>query len=1370
MLVNDEKNKTILLEQLNISTRLYNIAKRNGINNLYELIENYESGNFANFKYAGKKCIDEIVALCSEDIMISEEETSNDKNEELEIVPAIHKPTKEIDYRVVERLKENFGFKVVKLCEWYGITRQGADIRFKNAKKKQEKHSYTWEGFEYNQEEEKIFERLLREECNSITENNSIYELYSDLNGNVCFIIVSDENIRCFFIDDISDKLRDLVCEKRVDRFTFEELDILRNSKHIMRLKEQYIIPSDKNVFSAYARKRNMSNDEYALFLSGSRFGTERGITDDEIIAFLESNLNEEGQVHIKADPKNQWIKSYASRNGFKINEFIEFYGYKSALSSDLLTAEGARQRHLETMQKYLVTDNAVYIPCTCDFYRVLNSFSAKRKITITEYIEELGFRRLMSLEGIGEEEEIYDEGIYESNENDMQVYATGEEFIEKVFNKNPLLGNYIFSEKNLQVLNNSAKKIVDKIVTNCSYPLTDREKKILALSVINYAKKWDTDKGTFTNYIIKQYGYRSEDRVYYPMIGEVFSAIKDSGRWAFCKNNKNQYKSTIMIHAMGSIRSWMMLCDFLSDFYQNNLGCNFNEDDPYVLKMVFFLRSIFYKSEIEENDNYVEFTLGAKPYRFQEGIRKLIVFRPNYAATVFARMLRRIDESMSSMPTKASTYEDELVDLWFKKKKDFYSRFRDGETERRRKHQIAYSYNSIRVEYKLIDGKLCLDIPDVRIEDDSQEACYLEVRFSNGVIFERKKLECYGNELGKTIRGFYYDMSQYLASEETDTIAPQVLIEYGEKIIYDSELKLARKTLCFDKERECAWSAIDSNKYTVVASKFATISGEHVYITSEKTIGKYRFTDIELDEEYALVIDDVIVSFERKSVQNISLSISEHPDNVKYCENGQEYALCRSKRDIKISLDKDDKEQKYLFFLNENRIFLTELDALETEEKQIYKIPEEVIDFKNHLQIVDVSTNQLLYDEWFAVIPSFNYYFDREYYFSKREIRESIFVYRLGEIEREIPNCSGDTRIEIPYAKGNIVVELPLLKVKDSFGRGWESRNYHINEIEETDALYISSPVKLKLGIKIGELELEISESGKVLLGNGLRRITDKREEKIVLEVSNDSSIVEKYELGRVKYDEMFVSSPKIEYDGRNLMWDKGYGFIGEQNERTYIIVSNDAGEEVLNSEINIHDSLIKSDLLLEDGEYAFQIFRNRAGEIKGIQCLAEGNFMVGDVDRIRFQRCRIEVSQIVFDNAVEIGTKNILSAYVDNIRYEEELSKEECSEGICPRYTGTMYFINPEGKRHDYAFEKEIRSETDVRIKTNPVNLTYINDGIMLITDCDQDALMYRYYVDKDTKKKVYHITDHARNEWEKDRYDTVDLVRYVKVKEHI
>ena len=50
MLLNDEKYKLIDIDSLDFSVRLRNVAHRNGIRTLYDLVESYNSGEFEKMR------------------------------------------------------------------------------------------------------------------------------------------------------------------------------------------------------------------------------------------------------------------------------------------------------------------------------------------------------------------------------------------------------------------------------------------------------------------------------------------------------------------------------------------------------------------------------------------------------------------------------------------------------------------------------------------------------------------------------------------------------------------------------------------------------------------------------------------------------------------------------------------------------------------------------------------------------------------------------------------------------------------------------------------------------------------------------------------------------------------------------------------------------------------------------------------------------------------------------------------------------------------------------------------------------------------------------------------------------------------------
>ena len=1454
MIQNNEEYKLIKLDELDFSARLYNVARRNSLNTLFDLIESYNSGDFAKLRNVGKNTVEELEKYdfsTISTIYTDDEEKQGDTNEVIQnsidwedVLPASYlndsienyifdnllinifrgqekmtmrdvlqlsddemcelqrvgqakrqlvielrdralngeecvilggevkavneiEPTREIDSYVLNLLKNEFGLRYVWLCDWYGVTRQRVEQKVKKASRTR---IGKWCGFGYSDSEENTLIDMLKDGKTEYSNEEGFFYYLTNGEGNYAILIVNATGIRCMFEKDIHGDLKDYILNNRLNELSFRELEIASNGAAVSLLKVEHFVPDNKDItdFSSFAKKRQMSREEYAIFLTGKPYARDFSITDDDILDFFEKHLNDQGKVYISADPSNQWIKSYASRKGYKISEFIKLYGYQSALDSDTLTSEGARRRHLETIKNYVVRDNVVYVPAYCDFYKILNAYSFKRGMTISDYVAELGYERTLT-PGVFSNDIIGGDENFNFDELDMEVYESEGSFLQKVFAANPLLGNYIFSESNLQILHNKAKKAIDEMVSNRGKQLSTEQKLSVALSVINYAKQWDTGRGAFTNYITKQYAYRSEDKVYPRIMAATYEALRDSGRWTFSINGSNQYKSTVMIHAMGSTRSWMHLCDFLSDFYQNNLGCHYVENDPYILNMVMYMRGLFYNSELGIDDETdIEISVGSKPYRFQEGIRKLVVYRPNYATKVFDRMLKRIHGYMNSDVTPSKKYEDTLVDLWFKNKTEYYFKYKRNieKSGGAVSHRIAFDYTHIRLDYRFNNDTVYIDVPDIRLASSTSDACYFEI-YSQDELVDRKSLKCYGNELGRTISGFTYSLTDYISIAENGEIAPRIMIKCGDAVIYDSAQKLRRKYIFFSGEREKELSAVEVGGYVVVSPVDIDISGACVESSIIKTIGEFKYQFIDLQDDYSLVVDDIIVSFDRRKSEKIRVNLPHYVKGASYVEDGLEYSICKSNGEISIAVDENDVEQKYVILLNGKRIAFSDLKCNSGEGMNIYTMPSQAWeDDKNRLQVVDFSCNKIAVDKRFIFIPSFSFEFDSNFYYLESEIQECCLEYSIAGEDYEIANEGSESVLSAEYLGGEIQFEIPIVRLTDLEGKDWIKREYFINEIDRGLYLKLNTVPGVVGKISVGDTEVQRDMMGLFTLGNTLNSLMDPETEVLKLVLTDQDGLTKKYNLGKVLFKEQFTSAPHIEYVEGRLMWDCGYGFLGDKSKETFIQITNENADIVYKETLDLDVSLIADNLSIPDGSYTYSIFRE-SDDLFSLDNteLAQGCFVCGNYDKVRFNNSRIVISQIVFDNPVSTGVVNILPVYIDNIKYNEELSQEEGSEGICPTYTGTMYFINPEGKRHDYAFENEYRNENDIRVKTNPVRIVYINDTVLLVTDYDNDGLMYRFYYDKNTHEKIYHITDHKARSFDQGNYYLVDLLRYGK-----
>lgn len=170
----------------------------------------------------------------------------------------------------------------------------------------------------------------------------------------------------------------------------------MKNEIYIVnRLKKPYIKIDNIKLYDKACKKHAMNHDEYAQFLGYNGYLAKREINiDRRFIEFFEDNMID-GEVYISSDQSNQWIRTFAGRNGMSIDEFVEFYGYKKAGRGKYSTLKEYVKQEKNKFKEELAQiaiNGEVHVQGK--LYQRLNIFAKKNEMTLDELIEELGFRR----------------------------------------------------------------------------------------------------------------------------------------------------------------------------------------------------------------------------------------------------------------------------------------------------------------------------------------------------------------------------------------------------------------------------------------------------------------------------------------------------------------------------------------------------------------------------------------------------------------------------------------------------------------------------------------------------------------------------------------------------------------------------------------------------------------------------------------------------------------------------------------------------------------------------------------------------------------------------------------------------------------
>ncbi len=956
-------------------------------------------------------------------------------------------------------------------------------------------------------------------------------------------------------------------------------------------------------------------------------------------------------------------------------------------------------------------------------------------------------------------------------DESDMEIYQPAEnaKSIEKIFAKNPLLGNYVFSDENLQTLYKNAKKYVDRMVCDPSVfysPNILKAEMLVTLAVINYAKKWvGLEDSSFWNFISGQFGYReSSSEVRDILCRCVEESLKHQKRFFLSDANGNQYKSTIVIHAMTTKKTWMYLFDFLFDFYKNNLNWTYMENDPFIGQMVRALYQKLDDQNLYSNDD--ELSISSGVYRFNEGIRKLVIYRPKYAEKTLRRLIKRLDEIIKQEAGPAKTYEEVLADEWISEKMK-----KILETKTRRSwiteaKDIAISYDKIHVSYRLeneTDVKIVL--PDIRLKEEDTGNVIMQIYCGNKLV-DTKGLSFYGNELGRTVQGKKIDLRecQRLSGVKSFDFAVKIICD--DTVIYDSDNSLFRNCLVFDKKNEVNPTSCTKGNYTIIIPSGEKLEVENAIVNvilEDTRYGNYYYVQFESD--FVFAFNDEILAVDSTSDENIRLIVPHVRKDISFIKDGLQYKVVSTCDVVRIVMSEEDVQGKYVILLNGERIGFDELGTSKNGSNNIYELPVgmNINDEACRIQILDLDRNKLVLNEQFVNAENVSYEFNRPVYYSEKDYVNASFRYSFDDMNPEsIQLTKEDDVISVSFAKGEFVFKVPALKVYDTLDHRWGAGvQYWIEDIGYETFMRVEFPDSISVKLFLDDYDIPVEMNDCYGLGNVLHGLDfvgkDNVDLKIIVYV--DEAVYASYQLAKIAVKERFAFQPKLIFENGKLLWDRGYGFIGRKDATFKLKISSDNGYSE-SFKVYLEEEMIADGVSLELGEYRYQIVKE-SGNIfmTSEELITEGVFFVGDVNELRFLRHRICIDKVSFyDSCLEkVKYEEITKIYIDNIKY---VGNEYVSDdGELPIYTGIVFFINRHGIRKEFSI--------------NPIRVALLNDSVLSMVDSDGECFdmgdgFYCYsFIDRDTGEIKYSFADHENSNQNKKYCHVVDLYTYKREK---
>lgn len=1257
---------------------------------------------------------------------------------------------KGFDFAVIDVLSERFFFKAVHMTDWFGLSRQGI---YNAINKRSPKRYEIWTGKEMSDGERAILIRLVNGRIFEYRDANMICCCMNDRKGDLACVFVYEDEIKCFFFADLQKDLQQIITDINYHKYTERELSGESDGTVVFCIRKPCFMPKYPNKFKANGQLRGITSDEYAVFLSGYSLGDARAVNDDQVISFFQENMVD-GKVYISSDHKNQWIRSLASRNGYAIKDFIKLYGFESKLDGTELTTDGARERHIEKLKQYVVHDNVVYFPTDSHVYKVFNTYCYNKGYSLNEYLKILGFERTTDRPEV----------VQDVMEKDMQVRQCEGEFEDRVFANYPILGSKILKPETLDKLNENTRKYIDTVLRDPLAKVTLRAEMQITLALINNAKNWKTEENSnFWNYITLQFGYRDTNGVVVRLLqNSLESSMRKNRRLFIEDSNGRAFKSTAVIHALSSKKSWMVLFDFLFDFYKNNLNWKLIHGDPLLAVMI---RSLQQKLAGDNRED-AELTISSRVYSFQEGIRKLILLRPMFTCDLFEKLIGKIDALVNSENMPVNTYEEKLCEEWFKEKIIAVANTKRAERQGYTRHRdVAIDYSRIRAKLVLEnENDVQLVLPDIRLNSENVSRAVLAIYY-NGTIAHQQNLSWYGNELGKTLNGVSISLPAF--SGVMDEMNIQVRVTCDNTEIYNSEDTLYHRVIVFYGETETVPSQLRCDNYTLVMPRGMILEVENADVTDIDSfkVSGFKICFVELKEGYILTVGGKLLSFDSSGGANIRVIPPAESSRLPTVSTDEsEYYFAYRGSSCSIILGNTDFLQQFILLKDGERIELSEISKIEDSNGLAFDCPLDAVDGTTRIQILDLDSERLMFDRSFIQITSAKGSFNREFYFTQVDYKDASFTVSIDDFVETVPFSREDEAVRIPYRNGDLHVAIPKVQIEETTG-AWMHDSvsaWYIGDIPQNSLLKVKNPSKTDVRFLVGGNDIKYDGQGIVTLGNVLQSFAGIEnfsllEVKMIVKGNWQS---EQYTLARICYKERFMNTPELWTENNKLFWNQGGGFIGKAG-RTFIVTLYGESDDPVEFKLDENTESVDIPENMEIGNYRYDISILSGSLFKKVKkVIAKGDCIVGDKNLLRFRNQRIVVDAITDEFNEESGHILIRTCYIDKIKF---LAIEETSEGYCPVYSGIMYTTGYRGERYEFSFDSHTNKRGVTKTMVNPVRIVFVGDSVLCITDSDGDGLYYYHYYDRYLKNAVYALTDHEYTSANKHMYSNADLYSY-------
>ena len=444
---------------------------------------------------------------------------------------------------------------------------------------------------------------------------------------------------------------------------------------------------------------------------------------------------------------------------------------------------------------------------------------------------------------------------------------------------------------------------------------------------------------------------------------------------------------------------------------------------------------------------------------------------------------------------------------------------------------------------------------------------------------------------------------------------------------------------------------------------------------------------------------------------------------------------------------------KKYLLIKDQNTVILENCQKEYKDNKIIVSCPVKVLG-KNKCSFIlkNILNDKVTFRGNFFFMQKASFVFNKEFYYSNSDYNDATLDIEIidnnsDEVKQTLGFNSDTNELQFPCFNGIINIKIPKICINENTGKWLNNKEkWFKDDIPQESYLTIESPIKSNISFKLGKKEFQTDklDIGNIVYGENISKDEKFKELGFIV---NDKE----YILGRIYFKETFTKEINFRCDNNILFIDNLDSFIGKENQEFNLSLTSEDGEMPLKDEkINISTNKIILEKTLKEDNYRYEITLKSNNIFKKANktIIAEGDFVNGDINKLRFKNKKI-ILDLITDEVEEKKRQKILPCFIRDIKFKDI---ENTCDGLCPIYEGILSY-EENGLIKDFS-DKEEKGKEEV----NPIKIVYINDGTIFIESNTGDGILYTSHINYKTYKAEYYLTDISNK-----KYSCADLYSF-------